>query len=220
VQWTFNLIPDSAANAQPASSHDEPIPPELRDRLTFVNLDPSGTDYLSDGPDGGGNDLNRLPRGIHKLGETYFRIGERMIHLKGRMRTDLPRSVEGIKVRARGRVLHFLHSTGGGDEEDARIGAYIIHYADGSSEQVPLVYARDITNWWHRDPGRRIDRAKPAWTGQNDAVARHVRPGLMIRLFDLAWTNPHPEKEITTLDMLSAGKECDPFLVAVTVISP
>lgn len=43
---------------------------------------------------------------------------------------------------------------------------------------------------------------------------------MMIRLFDLAWTNPHPEKEIATLDMLSAGKDCDPFLVAVTVVGP
>jgi RNA polymerase sigma factor (sigma-70 family) len=217
VQWIYNLIPDSAATVQPAPVQDEPIPPELRDRLTFVNLDPSGTDYLSDGPDGGGNDLNRLPRGIHKLGETYFRIGERMVHLKGRNRPDLPRAVDGIKVQARGRVLHFLHSTQGSDEEGSQIGAYVIHYADGSSEQVPLVYARDITNWWHRDPGRTITRAKPAWTGQNDTVARHIRPGLMIRLFDLAWANPHPEKEITTLDVVSAGEECDPFLVAVTV---
>jgi hypothetical protein len=221
VEITLQPDVDVQANDRAVSAQDEPIPPELRGRLTFVDLGTQGTDYLADGPDGNGNDLNRLPRGIHKLGETYFRIGEKMIHVQGRSRPDLPQSVKGIKVRARGRTLHFLHSTQGGlNAEDTLIGAYVVHYADGSNEQVPLVYARDITNWLHRDPGRRIDRAKPAWTGQNDAAARHVRPGLMIRLFDLAWTNPHPEKEITSLDVLSAGKECDPFLVAVTVISP
>ncbi len=220
VQWTYKLIADPTADVPATPAQDEPIPPELRGRLTFVDLDPSGTDYLSDGPDGFGNDLNRLPRGIHKLGETYFRVGEKMIHLKGRNRPDLPRSVEGIKVRARGRILHLLHSTQGGAADDHQIGAYVIHYGDGSSEQVPLLYARDITNWWHRDPGRKITGARPAWTGQNDAVARHTRPGLMIRLFDLAWTNPHPEKEIATLDVLSEGKECDPFLVALTVVRP
>ena len=55
--------------------------------------------------------------------------------------------------------------------------------------------------------------AKVAWTGANESAGQ-------IRLFDLAWTNPHPEKEITTLDMLSADKECDPFLVAVTIVRP
>ena len=135
------------------------------------------------------------------------------------MRPDLPQAVKGIAVQARGRVLHFLHSTqGGADVDDKLIGAYVIHYADGSIEQAPIVYGRDITNWWHRDPGRRITRAKPAWTGLNDMTEQHARPGLQVRLFDMAWTNPHPEKEIASLDVLSAGKECDPFLVAVTVL--
>ncbi len=47
-----------------------------------------------------------------------------------------------------------------------------------------------------------------------------MNQGLKIRLFDMAWTNPHPEKEIASLDVLSAGKECDPFLVAVTLERP
>jgi hypothetical protein len=217
VEWTFGLIPDPGIRNEPVPVHDEPMPPDLRDRLMFVDLDPWGTDYLADGPDQGGNDLNRLPRGIHQLGETYFRIGEKMVHLKGGMRTELPQSVKEIKVQARGAVLHFLHSTGGGLDDGKLVGAYVIHYADGSVEQVPLVYSRDITNWWHRDPGRKITQAKPAWTGVNDAVERHTRPGLKVRLFDLTWTNPHPDKEITSLDVLSAGKECDPFLVAVTL---
>ena len=57
--------------------------------------------------------------------------------------------------------------------------------------------------------------SKVAWTGTNDSTAQN--PGLKIRLFDLAWTNPHAEKEIVSLDVLSADKGSDPFLVAVTV---
>lgn len=96
-------------------------------------------------------------------------------------------------------------------------GVYVIRYADGSVEQAPVVYARDLSNWWHRDPGRPVSRAKVAWTGLNDAVEQSPRPGLMVRLYDMAWTNPHPEKLIATVDFLSAGEECDPFLVALTV---
>jgi hypothetical protein len=44
-----------------------------------------------------------------------------------------------------------------------------------------------------------------------------MNPGIKVRLFTTTWSNPHPEKEVATLDMLSAGTACDPFLVAVTL---
>ena len=217
VELTALLKPDPRDDNPPGPRYDEPIPPGLRERLTFVDLDSRGSDFLADGPSYGGDDLNRLPRGIHKLADTYFRIGEKMVHVQGRSRPDLPESVRGIPVQARGDQLHFLHSTQGGDPEDTEIGAYVIHYSDGSTERIPLVYSREITNWWHRDPGRKLTGAKVAWTGLNDAVAIHVRPGLFVRLFTITWTNPHPEKTIAALDVLSAGKDCDPFLVALTL---
>jgi hypothetical protein len=216
VEYTFRLIPDSETKDQLGPASDETIPPGLRDRLTFIDLDPWGTDYLTDGPGDDGNDLNRLPRGIHKLGETCFRISEEMVHVRGGQRPDLPRAVKGIKVRARGRVIHFLHGTQFGDDQSPLIGSYVVHYADGSSETIPLVYGRNLLNWW-QFPGstERATEARVAWTGSNDALEEN--PGLPIRLFDLAWTNPHPEREIVSLDVLSADKGCDPFLVAVTV---
>ncbi len=216
VEWTFTPIPDPS-NSGPPKAVDEPIPPTLRNRLTFVDLDPLGNDFLADGPGGNGNDLNCLPRGIHKMGDTFFRIGEKMVHLKGRERPELPASVKGITVGARGRVLHFLHSTQGGTEDGKIVAVYVIHYADGTHEQAPVVYARDVTNWMHRDPGRPISRAIPAWTGPTDMTERQSRPGLMVRLFEMSWTNPHPEKAIASLDFLSKGNECDPFLVALTL---
>lgn len=42
-----------------------------------------------------------------------------------------------------------------------------------------------------------------------------VSPGLLVRLFEISWTNHHPEKPIASLDFLSKGNECDPFLVAL-----
>jgi hypothetical protein len=216
VEYTFRLIPDSETKNQPGPASDEPIPPVLRDRLTFIDLDPWGTDYLMDGPGVTGNDLNRVPRGIHRLGETYFRVTEEMVHVRGRVRVDLPQAVRGIKVRARGWVIHFLHGTQFGDEQGPQVGSYVVHYADGSSETIPLVYGRNLLNWWQFPRStERATAARVAWTGSNDSLEEN--PGFKIRLFDLAWTNPHPEKEITTLDVLSADKGCDPFLVAVTV---
>jgi hypothetical protein len=183
--------------------------------LTFVDLDRRGNDFLADGPDGNGNDLDRLPRGIHKLGDVYFHIGEKMIHVQGGMRLDLPRSIKGIPVQARADRVHFLHATQAGRDPGTLIGAYVFRYTDGTSEQVPLVYGRNIANW--RSFPRTDDptEAQAGWTGFNDVVDRH--PRLKIRLFAITWTNPHPEKEITALDVLSSGKDCDPFLAAVTL---
>lgn len=33
---------------------------------------------------------------------------------------------------------------------------------------------------------------------------------------ETVWDNPHPEKEIATIDFESAEAECGPFLVAVS----
>ena len=215
VEFTYSLGPDPRDRTKPAPAQDEQIPPGLRERLTFVDLDRRGNDFLADGPGGNGNDLNRLPRGIHKLGDVYFRIGEKMVHVQGGMRLDLPRSVKGIPVQARADRVHFLHATQGGRDPGTLIGAYVLRYTDGTSEQVPLVYGRNIANWWSFPRKDDPTEAETHWTGSNDMT--DLNPRLKIRLFAVTWTNPHPEKEITAFDVLSSGNDCDPFLAAVTL---
>ena len=217
VEYTFRLVPQAGARTPaPPVAVDEPIPPGLRERLTFVNLGRIGNDFLDDGPGDRANDLNRLPRGVHKLGDIYYRIGERMVHVQGLMRPDLPQSVKGIPVQSRGDRLYILHAAQQVAEPGTLLGAYVIHYADGSSERIPVVYGRSLVNWWKFSRGtEEPTEARVAWAGSNDST--DMNPGLKIRLFAITWTNPHPEKTITSLDVLSAGKECDPFLVALTL---
>ncbi len=194
---------------------DEPIPPGLGERLTFIDLDRNGNDFLAEGPGGNGNDLDRLPRGIHKFGDVYFHIGEKMVHVQGGMRLDLPRSVKGIPVRALADRVHFLHATQGGRDPGTLIGAYVLRYTDGTSEQIPLVYGRNIANWWSFSRKDDPTEAEIPWTGSNDVT--DLNPRLKVRLFAINWTNPHPEKEIIAFDVLSSGNDCDPFLAAVTL---
>jgi RNA polymerase sigma factor (sigma-70 family) len=216
VEWTYGLELDAHSKRQIAPTTDEPVPPGLRPRLTFVDLTPRGNDPLTDGPGGGGNDLNRVPRGVHKLGDTYFRIGEMMVHAQGEMAPELPRSVKGIKVQARGNRLRILHATQYVETPGKMIGAYLVHYTDGSNKRIPIVYGRNIVNWWSFPSAKEEPtEAQVAWTGSSDST--DLNPGIKIRLFDLTWTNPHPEKEVAALDILSAGTQCDPFLVAVTL---
>ena len=216
VEWTYSLELDGRSKRYNAATKDEPVPPDLRPRLTFVDLTPLGNDPLTDGPGGGGNDLNRLPRGVRKLGDSYFRIGETMVHAQGQMGPDLPRAVKGIKVQAQGNRLHILHAAQNVETPGKIIGAYLVHYTDGSNERIPIVYGRNIVNWWSFQSAKEEPtEARVAWTGSSDTTDQN--PGIKIRLFGFTWTNPHPEKEVAALDILSAATQCDPFLVAVTL---
>ncbi|WP_165224565.1 sigma-70 family RNA polymerase sigma factor [Aquisphaera insulae] len=224
VDVTFDRIPTTPP--PPARIPDDPIPPDLAKRLHFVDLSDYAESGLFESPGGPGNDLGHLPVGARKLGGSYFRIGEFMIHLAGSQFFEAPGEMTDIPVKARGRTLHFLHGVQWTAKDGAEVGAYVIHYADGSFERIPIVYGRDVVNWWTL----RRQRAWWDWFGPDvvmptsarvawiDEAANSRRPaGVKARLFAVSWTNPHPEKEIATLDMTSAGGVCDPFLVAVTV---
>ncbi len=216
VEWTYRLVPESQTKRQSATREDEPIAPALRKRLTFVDLAAHGNDSLADGPGGSLNDLNLLPRGVQKMGDYYFRIGEMMAHVQSTRRPEMPRAVKGIKVHAHGNRLRILHATQWVVEPGTMIGAYLIHYNDGSDERIPIVYGRNLVNWWSFPSVKdEPTEARVAWTGSNESTGPDR--SIKIRLFATAWTNPHPEREVATLDMLSAGTDCDPFLVAVTL---
>ena len=117
-----------------------------------------------------------MPRGIHKLGESYFRIGDNMVQVRGTSKHNMPMSVAGIKVGARGKRLHILHGTQQQTEPGTELGNYVIHYADGSQEKIPIVYGKNLVDWWHF-PTQKNDPsdAKIAWTGSNEMVDRNER---------------------------------------------
>lgn len=210
---------DADARRRLTPFEDEPLAQELRGRLTFLDLTPQGNDFLADGPGDPGdqNNLNRVPRGVHKLGETYFRIGDTMIHIRGEVRPNAPQSANGIKVAARGKTLHFLHAVQQQAEAGVSVGDYVIHYADGSTEKIPIVYGKSLVDWWHyKDQNNGPSPARIAWRGANERVEKDNQ-GVELRLFAVDWTNPHPEKEIATMDFVSSISKSDPFVIAVTV---
>ena len=133
-----------------------------------------------------------MPRGIHKLGETYFRIGDKMVHVRGTSKQNMPISVAGIKVGARGKRLHILHGNQQQTDAGTELGNYVIHYADGSQEKIPIVYGKNLVDWWHF-PTQKNDpsEAKIGWKGSNDLVDRN-NEGAEIRLYRLHLDQPAP----------------------------
>ena len=199
-----------------APQGDEPLPSGLQGRLTFAGVDRRGNEFLADGPGGSGNDLDRLPRGVHKLGGTYFRVGEKLVHLRGKQAPTLPVKVDGIAVGAKADVLHFLHAGQNAEVDGAKVAEYTVRYADGTAEAVPIVEGKQTANWW-RFPlpvPDDLPDAKLAWVGTNDTL--DLNRGIKARLFVFDWVNPHPDREIASVGVASTDTGFDPFVVAIT----
>jgi hypothetical protein len=134
----------------------------------YVDLGPKGNQALAQDIGAEGNHLKEVPQGEHDFGGTKFKVGEKMVHVRGESKPDLPEKVEGIQVDAKFDKLHILQATefgeGAGEVEDGTaIGAYVVHYADKTEETIPIVYGEDVRDWWD-------------WKGRNE-LKRPRSPG-------------------------------------------
>ena len=124
---------------------------------------------------------------------------------------ELPEAVRGIRVDQHVESLYFLHAGAWMSGVEGEVFRYIVRYADGSSEPVPILAGRDIGDWWFDS------RRKPA------ATAR-CRPGwknLESRGFHaLRWDNPYPGKMIAGIDIVGAGGPALPIVAAITAELP
>jgi RNA polymerase sigma factor (sigma-70 family) len=151
-----------------------------------------------------GNDLATLPTGRQSFAGIPFTVGKGVVRLGG----DKPAKVVGIKVDAKATKLHFLHACGhsGNVPRNTPIGKYVVHFADKSTEEIEIVYGKDVVDWWVQPGVSDPTRGKVAWEGQNAFSA--------IKLFLTTWENPNPGKRIVTLDYVAT--EGTPFCVAIS----
>jgi RNA polymerase sigma factor (sigma-70 family) len=151
-----------------------------------------------------GNDLAALPTGRQSFAGIAFTVGGGVVQLGG----EKPAKVAGIKVGAKVVKLHFLHAGGFGGNipRSTPIGKYVVHYADESTEEIDIIYGKDVVDWWVQPGVADPTRSKVAWEGQNAFSA--------IKLFLTTWENSHPEKRIVTLDYVATGGT--PFCVAIS----
>ena len=167
------------------------------------------------------NDLASLEGGKGTFGKIPFIVGDNVAFLGSDRMPDHPRKIEGIKIGKKVEELHMLHGMGfglfQGVGEGAHVADYVINYADKTKVEIPIVEGVDVRNWWDEEGGLPVTKGKLAWTGENAASKRH---GNIIRLYSGSWTNPHPEKEVTTIDMVGRHDIALLFCVAITAVTP
>ena len=191
---------------------DPPARPKLVDLSRYYNaaFEQSWLDQSLPGLS-----LSSLPKGLQNLGGMEFDL-RGIVQLAGTepgnsLDEQYPTELRAIPIRSTCQRLHFLQGAGGVATEGTQIGSYIIHYANGRKETLPIIFGEDVESWAATsDAPKTLKRAKGVW-----AAARPK--GGVVRLFDNTRENPHPEIEITSVDFVSALTHCPPFLIAITL---
>ncbi len=215
VACILNLVQPIAARAA------EQVPLDLSAQAN----DPLDKDFHREGVPG--NHLKALMNSDQKLADIQYHIGEKMLQLGSTLCLDRPKKIESIPVDKTVTKLHILHATGFGTgqlnaanhvKDGTLIGHYTIHYADGTSAELPIVYGEDVRDWWNVDNSQETKRGKIVWHDMNEASEQY---GIEVRLFHTLWENPHPDKMVKAIDYVADGETAAaPFCLAITAETP
>jgi hypothetical protein len=165
-----------------------------------------------------GNTLESLSAGEHRLLKIPFQIGEGVLQLGSTELQDKPAKITGIKVGKKLTNLHLLHAAAYFLEQEVPIGSYTVHFADGTSETIPIVNGKDVTDWWKYPFSKAPTSGKVAWEGTNQGAKEF---DATLWLFLTTWKNPRPNTSVTSMDFASTmDTRCAPFCVAITAEEP
>lgn len=221
---------ERTAGQQDAAPENEPAPAQADDKAKadqaaekffHVDLQPKANQKLTDNFGSGteGNNLAELPRGEQTFEKVKFKIGDGMLQLNSKLlKEQKAHIIEDIKVGQTFAKVHILQGTcyGNKDVEDGTvIGEYKLHYDDGSTETIPIVYGQDVRDFWLAEAAQGVTRGKVAWTGDNEVAKKF---NCRIRLYLTTWDNPNPQKSVTRIDYNKLnGTQAAPFCVAITL---
>ncbi len=123
-----------------------------------------------------------------------------------------PERVDGIAVGATANKIHFLHSTiVGRAAEGAEVAQYVIHYDNGDRITMPVIFGDDVADWHLAQvPSSFGFFEKIVWRGW---LPNGREIGLPIK----TWDNPHPDREIRSIDFVSTLRDARPFLLGITL---
>jgi hypothetical protein len=207
---------------------------EAGKKFTYVDLQPYANQKLADNLGSGreGNNLVAVPKGEQTFAGVKFKIADGFIQLGSKlMQAERPAKVQGIQVDQKFARLHLLHATGYGNgstigeegkaddplyiPDGTQIAGYKVHYADGDSATIAVVYGKDVRDWWYTKASKGVTRGKVAWEGEND-LGKGL--GSQIRLYLTTWENPFPAKRVARIDYEKRGESnAAPFCIAMTL---
>lgn len=164
----------------------------------------------------GGGNMAPMLTGINTCDGTRFDARGCLFLASGKYYSDrVPDQMLGIPVALKGQRIRLLHGTfWGHDAPGTPIGKYVLHFADGTAIERPLVLGRDVLETKAEPPPPSSGNATVACDfKEQNSVTENDK----VHLYVTTWDNPHPETEILSLDFISFRQTEAPFLVAVTI---
>ncbi len=197
--------------------------------LTNV-MDAAETDLLLRNDAG----LKALPQGTQVLGGIEFWL-QGLVYLQGVVSRDdehasFRQSIivpldetnftdEKWMVTQRGQniaCIYLVAATRFGAQVGEKFAEVVWHYADGTSSRSEIKYNVQLRDWWrvpYEDPAQLPNAlTKVAWHGMDP-----TRKNGSIRLYRVAFVNPHVEKTIRSLEFASAMARPSLFIAALTL---
>jgi hypothetical protein len=159
--------------------------------------------------------LIHYPEGLRRIDGVDFDI-RALIHLTAtNFPIPFPEKAGGIPVNQKCTSLHFLHGAMFPATDGIRIASYVLRFGDGTTDEVPVIYGRDVkTRWFDPKIDPAIDNPKAAWVSPPDKIGA---TGKSLRLYVTHWKNPGRDSELRSIDFISHMTPSAPFLVAITV---
>jgi WD40 repeat protein len=157
-------------------------------------------------------DCLTIPAGVHNLAGVDFDVrGVIQLAITEGQTILFTNELRGIPVGRLATRLHFLHADAISESEmKVKIGSYIIHFADGQQEEIPVFNGKEVGAWFDSEG----TLAPVAWEGINRSARKS---GQKVILYKYAWQNPRLQVEIRSIDLISAMTNAAPFVVAITV---
>ena len=125
-----------------------------------------------------------------------------------------PEQVAGLKVQQRCERMHLLHTARWADAiEGQAMASVLVKYANGQVEKITIQDLVQIANDYSSWPFA-PKRAQVAWIGA-DPLANSLQK--CARLFKYTWPNPHPDWEVSHVDLVSSKNDASYVLVAMTL---
>lgn len=168
-----------------------------------------------------------LPQGRQRFAGVEYDIYEmptspvpQVLMLGGKgLPKDLPAQITEIPIHVKADALFFLHAARldkrmtDKDRRERRkfsLFKYVIHYADGQEEEVPIYCEIDVDHYVQQRPavlpGAQIAWTRPYEDGRDHAVA-----------YAKQWNNPRPDVQIAFVDMVYVDESRGvPALLAIT----
>lgn len=157
--------------------------------------------------------LAALPAGCNTLAGVAFDVRGLVQLRPAALDCELFPKTSVVPVHRVFERLHCLHGTREAAEHNQALAGYVLHYADGTSAELPVNYGVHVcqvaTPAYTEGDG---PEGQLAWKGPTPAAG-----GWQPRLYKTTYTNPKPETEVLRIEYVSKLTRSGPFLLALTV---